>query len=130
MELTETQKAILKGKICPYCKAHTSFVDSEIIYGVSYGMIYLCERCRAYCGVHKGTDISLGRLANEELREWKQKAHKSFDPIWKSKRLRRREAYTLLAGYLNLPEEYCHIGMFSVQTCKKVIEWSDNFMKQ
>ncbi len=55
---------ILSGKICPYCGNRTEYVDSSVIYGRSYGMIYLCWDCMAYVGVHKGTDRALGRLAN------------------------------------------------------------------
>lgn len=33
---------ILSGKICPYCGNRTEYVDSSVIYGRSYGMIYLC----------------------------------------------------------------------------------------
>ena len=47
---------ILSGKICPYCGNRTEYVDSSVIYGRSYGMIYLCWDCMAYVGVHKGTD--------------------------------------------------------------------------
>jgi hypothetical protein len=55
---------ILSGKICPYCKAKTSFVDSSLIYNKSYGMIYICFECDAYVGCHKGTDKAKGSLAN------------------------------------------------------------------
>lgn len=122
--LTETQIAIFQGKICPYCNNKTEYVDSSIIYGISYGMIYLCKPCDAYCGVHKGTNKSLGRLANKKLRYWKKEAHKYFDVIWKEKHEKRSELYKHLATHLDLPVEYCHIGMFSVNTCKKVIQWS------
>jgi hypothetical protein len=36
--------------------------------GIDYGMIYYCPKCRAYVGVHAGTDRAKGRLANAELR--------------------------------------------------------------
>lgn len=63
---------ILTGKICPYCGQPTEYVDSAALYhGISYGMIYLCRKCDAYVGVHRGTDKALGRLANRSLREWK-----------------------------------------------------------
>ena len=29
-----------------------------------------------------------------------------------------------VANHLNIPVEYCHIGMFSVNTCIKVVDWS------
>ncbi len=117
-------KLIYTGKICPYCNSETVFVDSSIIYGRSYGMIYLCKPCDAYCGVHKGTDKSLGRLANSELRQWKKEAHKFFDVLWKDKHLVRKEAYRKLGEFLDIPASLTHIGMFDVETCMKVVEWS------
>ena len=67
---------------CDYCGRETEYVDSKVIYGKSYGKIYLCRNCMAYVGVHKGTDKPLGRLANAELRNWKKAAHAVFDPLW------------------------------------------------
>lgn len=57
----------MKGRIviCDYCGTPADFVDSSVVYhGHSFGMIYLCPRCGAYVGVHKGSDKPLGRLAN------------------------------------------------------------------
>ena len=82
--------------ICDYCGTPADFVDSSVVYhGHSFGMIYLCPRCGAYVGVHKGSDKPLGRLANSELRNWKKAAHAAFDPLWKygPYRGRRNEAY-------------------------------------
>ena len=76
----------MKGQIviCDYCGTPADFVDSSVVYhGHSFGMIYLCPRCGAYVGVHKGSDKPLGRLANSELRNWKKAAHAAFDPLWK-----------------------------------------------
>lgn len=110
--------------ICPYCGERAEFVDSKIVYGKSYGKIYLCRKCLAYVGVHKGTDKPLGRLANAELRYWKKAAHAAFDPIWKYGRFRgyRNAAYGWLAGRMGLPVEETHIGMFDVAQCKKAIQ--------
>ena len=44
---------------CDYCGRETEYVDSKVIYGKSYGKIYLCRNCMAYVGVHKGTDKPL-----------------------------------------------------------------------
>lgn len=110
--------------ICPYCGERAEFVDSKIVYGKSYGKIYLCRKCFAYVGVHKGTDKPLGRLANAELRYWKKAAHAAFDPIWKYGRFRgyRNAAYGWLAGRMGLSVEETHIGMFDVAQCKKAIQ--------
>jgi hypothetical protein len=124
--------------ICPYCSIAAILTDSaEVYHGHSYGMIWLCRPCQAWVGVHKNTQDHkpLGRLANKELREWKQKAHAVFDPLWQEK-LRRRiaergpeyrkhyargSAYRWLAEQLEIPFEDCHIGMFDVDTCKRVV---------
>lgn len=109
---------------CPYCGGKAEYVDSEVIYGKSYGMIYLCRPCRAYVGVHRGTDKPLGRLANTELRHWKKAAHAAFDPLWQYGQFkhRRNAAYYWLAEKMGLPKEQTHIGMFDVPECKRVIE--------
>jgi len=93
MELTETQKLIMKGLICPYCKADTEYIDSiEVYKNKSYGMMYICRPCDAYCSVHKSRPKeSLGRLANRELREAKKEAHLYFDVIWKEQHYPRGE---------------------------------------
>lgn len=84
-------------------------------------MIYICKPCDAIVGVHKGTDNALGRLANRELRSLKKEAHANFDPIWKTKKMDRSQAYKWLSQQLELPPQYTHIGMFSEKTCKRVI---------
>lgn len=122
--LNEIQVEIMKGFVCPYCRNVTQFVDSSIIYGRSYGKIYHCKPCDAYCGVHKGTNVSLGRLANAELRYWKKEAHKYFDMIWKNGYAKKEELYRTLAEILEIPFEYCHFGMFSVASCKTTVTWS------
>ena len=68
----------------------------------------------------KNTQNSLGRLANKELRTLKMQAHKAFDPIWKDGYMTRKQAYKWLSDQLEIPEEYTHIGMFGVETCKIV----------
>ncbi len=112
---------------CDYCGRRAEYVDSKIVYGKSYGMIYLCRACMAYVGVHKGTNTS-GRLANAELRYWKKAAHAVFDPLWKYGRFRshRNAAYGWLAQKMGLPVEETHIGMFDVAQCRKAIQIINN----
>nr|WP_305144883.1 DUF3268 family zinc-finger domain-containing protein [Anaerotruncus sp. DFI.9.16] len=116
--------ASVRKVYCDYCGRETEYVDSKVIYGKSYGKIYLCRNCMAYVGVHKGTDKPLGRLANAELRNWKKAAHAVFDPLWKYGRFRghRNAAYAWLAQKMGLPVEKTHIGMFDVGQCRKAIE--------
>ena len=120
---------MLDGKICPYCKSKTEYIDSSYVYGRSYGMIYICKPCDAYVGVHKGTNNALGRLANNELRYWKKEAHAYFDILWKkkidngfSKKEARGMAYKWLSEKMGLTPELTHIGMMDIEQCKYVVE--------
>lgn len=116
---------------CPYCGKPAKLVDSIEIYKTrSYGKAYLCKECDAYVGCHKGTDRPLGRLANAELRMWKQRAHAAFDILWQTKEFDRKSAYAWLADKLDIPIESCHIGMFDVDRCQQVIEVSLAYLQE
>ena len=129
----------MKTVICPYCDKKPVLTDSIEVYGVSYGMIWLCKPCNAYVGVHKNSKnfIPLGRLANSELREYKKLAHASFDPLWKkkmqltscSKSKARKLAYKWLSSELNIDIKDCHIGEFDIDTCKQVINICSKYVK-
>lgn len=110
----------MEDVICPYCKQPCKLVDSQVIYGTSYGMMYLCELCDAYVGCHNNSKghKPLGTPANSELREWRKKVHKHFDPLWKDGRMKRKDAYRDLAKFLNIKTKDCHIAMFGIETCK------------
>lgn len=114
----------MKDVICDYCGRKAELVDSKVIYGTSYGMMYLCRHCNAYVGCHKGTDRPLGRFADAELRYWKKAAHAVFDPLWRQGRFRgqRKAAYEWLAEQMGLPVEQTHIGMFDIAQCKQAIK--------
>lgn len=59
---------INSAKICPYCYGKPEYVDSKEIYGVSYGMVYLCRSCDAYVGVHhKNSKKPLGYGSNRRV---------------------------------------------------------------
>lgn len=125
---------------CPYCRSPAELVDSAKVYqGKSYGLIWLCSgypACDSYVGVHRGTTTPLGRMADGELRRVKIKAHAAFDPLWFARSVgeawpdgmhraswaTRADAYRWLAGRLGIPVEDCHIGMFDVGMCKRVVE--------
>jgi zinc-finger-containing domain len=114
---------------CIYCSSPVLFADSKLIYGRSYGNMYICsnESCRATVGIHKEGEFKnepLGRLANAELRHWKQQAHAAFDQLWlgKTKIMTRKEAYKIMGNLLNLDESFCHIGMFNIEQCQELIQ--------
>lgn len=121
MQLTDQQKSILSGKICPYCKSESQLVFADGSKHYKYvGWFRVCRPCRAWVGCHRNTQNALGRLANKELRVLKMETHKAFDPIWKDGFMARKEAYRWLSEQLDIPEKYVHIGMFGAETCKIV----------
>ena len=113
---------------CPYCGAEAHLRDATVIYhsnkAKSYGKMWVCSnypKCDAYVGCHPGTEIPLGRLANARLRELKKEAHRQFDPIWKSGLMTRKDAYKWLSDMLQIDLDDCHIGMFDIKMCQRVI---------
>lgn len=108
---------------CIYCGAEVNLVSNAKIYGREYGngKCYACSECDSYVGVHPDLVTPLGILANPELRELKKKAHALFDPLWKSKKMSRKEAYRVLAAKLCIPIKECHIGWFNKEMVIKAI---------
>jgi hypothetical protein len=136
-----TMNLIMTGKVCPYCGKDTNFIDSAMVYGKSMGMMYACMPCGAWVGVHKGSDVALGRLADSELRKAKREAHFYFDQISKTNLINeiweepfngsnRSKAYVWLAKQLCMKEEHCHIGMMDPYKCKEVVEVCKPYCKQ
>lgn len=123
-----------KPTICRYCGSPVVYTSNAEIYGREYGegKCYLCRTCRAFVGVHPGTDTPLGTLANEELRRYRKAAHYWFDQIWK-KPLRittRYKAYGWLAEQLGLPREKTHMAMFEKEECEKTIRLSQKRIEE
>jgi hypothetical protein len=113
---------------CPYCNANAELVDGSLIYprrpdlwGKKY---WLCNPCDAYVGVHRDSPkfAPLGRLADKELRGWKNKAHAAFDPLWKTGKYSRRDAYALLQAKMEMTKDQAHIGKMDVDQCKRVVD--------
>ena len=109
--------------VCPYCGCNVVFTSNAEVYGKKYGngMCYKCTNCDAYVGVHTGTHIPLGRLANKKLRELKKQCHDAFDVFWKTKR-ERSVAYQWLADELNIPLKSCHFGWFDEEMLLKALD--------
>ena len=125
--------------LCPYCgKPATLIQDSSPIYrGTNFGPVFICWPCEAWVGVHKGTHKPLGRLANAELRRAKMAAHAAFDPLWMARMRRdnlrkghaRGKGYKWLAGQMGIERKDCHIGLFTVEQCNKVVEICSPFLR-
>lgn len=117
--------------LCPYCGKEATYHETSVhIYsGIDFGPVYDCRPCDAYVGINKQTGLSHGTLANRELRQWRRRAHKAFDPLWKIPGKtrawqygKRTALYKKLAQQLGLSYAQTHIGMFDIETCKKVEE--------
>jgi len=126
MQTALTKAGVKRVVVCPYCQRDAVKVTGKEIYphrpDLYAKTFYECDPCDAYVGCHPGTDTPLGRLADPELREAKQRAHATFDPIWKSGRMSRSGAYSWLASQLGIKKSECHIGMFDVEQCRRVVE--------
>lgn len=114
--------------ICRYCGGVVRLVPARVIYGKAtkrLGLekenIYLCQNCNARVGCHRGTNRPLGNLANEVLRLKRMETHQVFDAFWKSKCMKRTQAYQWLAGQMRLPKSRTHLGGFEMDDCQKVI---------
>lgn len=126
---------MIHNPTCPYCEATSAFVGGDTIYphrpDLHSKVFFHCEPCDAYVGCHPNTEKPLGRLANAELRRAKMDAHKAFDHTWKNGSLSRPQAYAWLAKKLDIPGDDCHIGMFNVKMCKRVVEaCADVFLEE
>lgn len=118
-EATQTRIKV----VCPYCNWKAHFLSSKEFYGKDYGNnIYVCYACNAYVGTHGRGRRPLGRLAKPVTRALRRYVHSLFDPLWKSKRMSRNEAYIWLQEVMDLPPEEAHIGMFSEDQCRKLID--------
>jgi len=116
---------------CQYCGRTAYLIDSAELFEKSYGMVWACQPCGAWVGVHKGDGKNrpLGTLANAETRHARKMAHSRFDPIWQSRLGKgkakwkvRSGAYAWLAEHLGIPTDQCHIAMFDLKTCVRVVE--------
>jgi hypothetical protein len=110
---------------CPFCGSPTDIRCDSVVYGVRWGDVLICTRfpeCDSYVGVHAGTDRPKGTLADRPTREARKEAHKSFDRVWRSGEMSRTAAYRWLARQLGMDKDECHIGMMTVDDCRRVIE--------
>lgn len=101
---------------CIECGATAKLVGGKAIYPHRpdlYGKrFWLCE-CGAYCGCHGITARPLGNPCGPDTRRARMAAHEAFDPLWRSRKMGRREAYSWLSVQMDLPSEQTHIGMMT-----------------
>lgn len=106
---------------CPECGHDMQLRNSR------FGKFYGCTQypnCNATHGAHRNGK-PLGIPANKETKQWRITAHDAFDTLWKPRRsapMSRGEAYRWLQDSMKLSPDDCHIGRFTIDQCKKVVE--------
>lgn len=119
---------------CPYCGGLALLKDSSVVYGISYGKIYVCINypgCDSYVGVHKKNNKPLGTLAKPYLRELRKECHSKFDTLWKEnesyneRSKARKKAYKWLSGTMGLSKKKAHIAMFNEEQCLELLQYLD-----
>jgi len=86
---------------------------------------WVCDGCKNYIGCHhktKNRTQPLGRnIPTKELRNARQQIHKILDPIWKSKKMKRKKLYNLIAEKMG--RKKYHTGdMYSMNEARKVYQ--------
>lgn len=62
-----------------------------------------------------------GAGRDQKLKAARHEAHVAFDPIWRRGLMTRTQAYQWLAIQMEWPRGDCHMGMMSVDECKRVV---------
>jgi hypothetical protein len=99
-------------KHCPYCRStNIKLMTQTQFYGREYNgaKMYVCQKCNARAGCHKGTDIPMGCLADDELRKMRTAIHKIIDDMWSTKE-ERKELYAKLS---NKYGDKFHVGFLN-----------------
>lgn len=114
--------------VCNLCGGVVVYTSNANIYGKKYGsgMCYLCTKCGAYVGTHKGRPKeAFGILANSEMRILKMKCHELFDKLWHNP-AQRQALYKKLAYKMNIDVDSCHFGYFDVYLLKEALKILEN----
>lgn len=112
-------------KLCNICGGKVEYVPLQQVYGdyLKYGeksgFCYHCKKCGATVGTHKANPKeAFGLLANDQMRELRQRNHAMFDRFWKNKQ-QRTKFYKKLAEEMGISFEECHFSWFSIEELEK-----------
>ena len=123
------QGAMAPPCACPYCGKPVRLERGDALPEASKyktQLVYICSdypKCDAYVGVHTGTTIPLGKLADRELRFLRITLHQLFDKLWLKTSdvpppLFREEAYTWLSHIVQWQRSYkVHIAHLTKRQC-------------
>jgi len=80
-----------------------------------------CDKCGNFVGCHhktKDRTRPLGCIPTKEIKEARKHIHKILDPIWQSKRMKRKEIYKILSDKLGF--QYHTANIRSIEEARKV----------
>ena len=92
-------------------------------------LFYKCDKCKNYVGTHKGTENPLGCIPTKEIMKARHYIHKLIDPLWKSKKIKRKELYRKIAECLNI-KQYHTAWTRSIEECREVYLIGLNIRKE
>lgn len=118
LEIKESAVARVKNPlpiptVCRYCNSKVVLKTHKEIYGRDYSnwpYMYGCTRCDSHVGLHPGTDIPLGQLADKALRKRREEVKARFNQL--KGNMSTSDAYAVLAKEMKIPVEQCHFGWF------------------
>lgn len=121
-----TKVAIVpKPQICPYCGASVNRVhSSQIFHNNTDGFYYVCSnwpRCTAYTKENPIFKKPTSTIADRATRLKRQEAHYWFDQMHIGFGMTKSAAYEWLAKELQIRRANCHIGLFDIEMCNRVI---------
>ena len=119
---------------CPYCGSRAILQKGSYVHGEKSKeeYLYVCSKypkCNSYVGVHKGTKIAKGVLADPQLRHKRICAHRIFDTIWKRKLMTKKEAYRWMEYAMGIPSDMAHIAGFSDYRCDELMQKCSHYLK-
>lgn len=125
----------MRRMCCPYCKGRVELRTAEGIYkhAEKGEKLLVCSNypvCDAYVRVHPGTETPMGSLANRQLRMLRRRAHEQFNKLYQSGLMNKNDAYSWLAGVLNVPKAHAHIGYLGDYYCQVVIDESHQLLER
>ena len=80
-----------------------------------------CDTCGNHVGCHHKTNNPtrpLGNISTKEIRQARQHIHRILDPLWKQRRIKRKELYAMLSNMLGW--EYHTAKIKSVEEAREV----------
>lgn len=134
-QLSNLEKDVLSGKICPYCNCETKRVTDRDIYGPHSNYNRSFIQCEMNADHYVGTFANgqaLGRLADAELRKLKREGHALFDQLWQGENAvfrTRDQAYVWLARNMHLSNDLTHFAMFNNEQCLQSMHLLREFLK-